>query len=498
MCVKAPRGADPRTSGARGGAGALGPSGSGGTGGAGRSGTRAGDATQRSCTRSTSGTTGRLDGRSWARCTPGSRSRWGNFRHAELHTEEVFQLLERRGGQLLRDQRRPPALHPPRERPAGVYVRSPRGPDSEHLYAGSYLRRRPALVGRPHRGSGGGGAGGAHEGVRISTKNDGDGHAVRNTWRADSSCVRLITADRRGQVQRGCPAAGPTGSVRGEHPDNTGGPARSTSAPPAGATTTGSTCSTRRARRAPARPLPAGVQDGGVERQLLPLARDATFAGWRRRLPAGFALSVKAPRGLTHARKLSSPRCGCRGSTRGCTNSGIARGVLLVQLPPALERDDARLRLLPGRGARGGSGSPWSSVTRAGMDEEVFAVLERHGAAYCVMSGARAAVRAAGDRAVRVRAAARPRPRPALRRLLQRRGPPLVGRPASASGQARGRDVYAYFNNDGGGHAVRNARTLRDLVGGEFPGRPPRRGLVAAVRASPRRCPRSRARGSPR
>ena len=29
---------------------------------------------------------------------------------------------------------------------------------------------------------------------------------------------------------------------------------------------------------------------------------------------------------------------------------------------------------------------------------------------------------------------------------------------------AQGRDVYAYFNNDGFGHAVRNARTLRELL----------------------------------
>jgi uncharacterized protein YecE (DUF72 family) len=28
-----------------------------------------------------------------------------------------------------------------------------------------------------------------------------------------------------------------------------------------------------------------------------------------------------------------------------------------------------------------------------------------------------------------------------------------------------GRDVYAYFNNDGGGHAVTNARELRELLG---------------------------------
>jgi len=30
--------------------------------------------------------------------------------------------------------------------------------------------------------------------------------------------------------------------------------------------------------------------------------------------------------------------------------------------------------------------------------------------------------------------------------------------------QASGRDVYAYFNNDGGGNAVRNATRLRELL----------------------------------
>jgi uncharacterized protein YecE (DUF72 family) len=31
--------------------------------------------------------------------------------------------------------------------------------------------------------------------------------------------------------------------------------------------------------------------------------------------------------------------------------------------------------------------------------------------------------------------------------------------------QAEGRDVFAYFNNDGFGHAVRNALRLRELAG---------------------------------
>ena len=35
--------------------------------------------------------------------------------------------------------------------------------------------------------------------------------------------------------------------------------------------------------------------------------RPSAFAGWRRRLPEGFALAVKAPRGLTHGARLYAP-----------------------------------------------------------------------------------------------------------------------------------------------------------------------------------------------
>ena len=43
--------------------------------------------------------------------------------------------------------------------------------------------------------------------------------------------------------------------------------------------------------------------------------------------------------------------------------------------------------------------------------------------------------------------------------------PILVGgQIAYGSGEDSGRDVYGYFNNDGGGHAVRNAWTLRSMI----------------------------------
>src|SRR5205807_1945057 len=38
--------------------------------------------------------------------------------------------------------------------------------------------------------------------------------------------------------------------------------------------------------------------------------------------------------------------------------------------------------------------------------------------------------------------------------------------------QANGRDVFVYFNNDGGGHAVTNARELQALLGVEPVTRP--------------------------
>src|SRR5687767_4392910 len=45
--------------------------------------------------------------------------------------------------------------------------------------------------------------------------------------------------------------------------------------------------------------------------------RDATFANWAQRLPDGFLLSVKAPRNLTHFRRLYAPEYWLERITRG-------------------------------------------------------------------------------------------------------------------------------------------------------------------------------------
>ena len=189
---------------------------------------------------------------------------------------------------------------------------------------------------------------------------------------------------------------------------------------------------------------------------------DARFAAWRDRLPAGFEMAVKAPRGLTHARRLLEPEVWIERVTRGLHELDGRRGPLIVQLHPAMERDDARLdhflSALPGwtRPAIEFRHPSWT-------DEAVFSILERHEAAYCVMSGAHLpCILRATAHLVYVRL----------------HGPDpdhLYGGSYSDDDlrwwaerirewEGSGHDVHAYFNNDGEGHAVRNARTLKRML----------------------------------
>ncbi|HET7476094.1 MAG TPA: DUF72 domain-containing protein [Dermatophilaceae bacterium] len=191
--------------------------------------------------------------------------------------------------------------------------------------------------------------------------------------------------------------------------------------------------------------------------------REATFASWHRRLPTGFRMSVKMPRGLTHARRLYAPEIWVPRLTAAWHQLGDRRAVLLAQLPPTQERDDARLDyflgLLP----------DWMRVAvelrHPSWDApEVYRLLERHRTAYTVLSGANlpCVLRATTD-VVYVRL----------------HGPDTGTLYAGSYSDAdlawwaerirewdlSGHDVLAYFNNDGGGNAVRNARTLRGLLG---------------------------------
>jgi uncharacterized protein YecE (DUF72 family) len=191
--------------------------------------------------------------------------------------------------------------------------------------------------------------------------------------------------------------------------------------------------------------------------------KERTFDGWRRRLPPGFLLSVKAPRGLTHAKQLYAPEVWVERLVSCWHQLGDRRGVLVVQLPPKLARDDARLEYFLSRLPE------WMRVAvefrhPSWLDDDVFGMLSRYGAAYVVMSGA-------GLPCV-LKATA-----PFV--YVRMHGPDhdhLYGGSYSDADlswwadrirdwQRLGHSVFVYFNNDGGGNAVRNAWTLRGLIG---------------------------------
>ncbi len=191
--------------------------------------------------------------------------------------------------------------------------------------------------------------------------------------------------------------------------------------------------------------------------------KDATFEGWRKRLPDGFTMSVKAHRGLTHFRRLKSPEPWVERFERCWRALGDRREMLLVQLHPEQPRDDERLDYFLGclpdwiRVALELRHPTWD-------DPAVYALLERHRAAYVVMSGAglKCVLRTTTDVV-----------------YVRMHGPDSESLYAGsysdddlrwwadriAEWHEQGREVLVYFNNDGHGYAVRNARTLRGLLG---------------------------------
>jgi uncharacterized protein YecE (DUF72 family) len=190
---------------------------------------------------------------------------------------------------------------------------------------------------------------------------------------------------------------------------------------------------------------------------------DKTFARWRERVPEGFLMTVKAPRGLTHGRRLLEPETWLERVQSGMNQLGPARGVLLVQLPPDMEYDPQRLDYFLGQV------TPWQQTAvefRHGSwnREKVYQILEKHAAAYCVMSGARLPCV--------LRATA-----PFI--YVRFHGPSETHLYADSYSdealswwadrfrewRAGGREVWGYFNNDAHGYAVFNAEMLRALFG---------------------------------
>ncbi len=113
------------------------------------------------------------------------------------------------------------------------------------------------------------------------------------------------------------------------------------------------------------------------------MPKPSTLAGWRREVPPGFVLALKAPQRVTHVKRLAGAAEDVAFFLRAAAELGEALGPLLWQLPPSFRKDLPRLRdflaLLPrgGRSAFEFRHASWES-------DDVLAALSDAGAALCI------------------------------------------------------------------------------------------------------------------
>lgn len=187
-----------------------------------------------------------------------------------------------------------------------------------------------------------------------------------------------------------------------------------------------------------------------------------TFEAWKDSTPPGFCFAVKGSRYLTHQKKLLDPAPALKRLLSAARHLGPKLGPMLFQLPPHwgfnLERLSRFLRALPSshRYSIEFRDTTWHTA-------EVYRLLEKHNVAFCLfeLGGCITPIEVTAD-FIYVR--------------LHGPGNKYQGDYPSATLKAWCRrirqwigcrkDVYVYFDNDQGGYAINNAKTLRAMVDG--------------------------------
>ncbi|HET8872867.1 MAG TPA: DUF72 domain-containing protein [Gaiellaceae bacterium] len=185
--------------------------------------------------------------------------------------------------------------------------------------------------------------------------------------------------------------------------------------------------------------------------------------GWVAHTPPGFLFAVKASRYLTHIRRLTDLEGGIRRFYEriGPLRRSRKLGPVLWQLPPTFKRNDERLasalEALPeGRHCFEFREPSW-------YVDEIYALLRAHGAALVIPDSPKYPFRALELTTdwtfVRFHHGSRGRRGNYSESELEERAVWIAG------WRDRGIDVYAYFNNDWEGFAVKNGLKLKALLG---------------------------------
>jgi len=190
------------------------------------------------------------------------------------------------------------------------------------------------------------------------------------------------------------------------------------------------------------------------------LPRPQTVERWRQLAPSGFIYAVKANRYITHIKKIKDVAQEIKRFFDVVGLFGNRLGPVLYQLPPSLHKDLDLLasftKLLPKD-----SCTVFEFRHDSWYERDTLELLARVGAAFCVhdMPG-------------------RQSPREVTAPIVYVRFHGSTGRYSGSYSDAElrrwagwlrkqskvCRALYAYFNNDVGGHAINNARQLRSKL----------------------------------
>jgi uncharacterized protein YecE (DUF72 family) len=207
------------------------------------------------------------------------------------------------------------------------------------------------------------------------------------------------------------------------------------------------------------------------------LPEEKTFQQWKDMAPPGFIFAVKASRFITHIKRLRDAKDPVELFFSRAKPLGLALGPVLFQLPPNwkvnIERLDDFLSVLPKR----------HKYTIEFRDEswytpQVYELLRGRGVALCIhdwreMSWPRELT--ADFTYIRFHGSGRKYggdyPEPQLRQWADQ----------IRTWRGRLSEVFAYFNNDIGGHAIRNAQMLGSMLHNLEPSAPARKRRLAPL-----------------
>jgi len=190
------------------------------------------------------------------------------------------------------------------------------------------------------------------------------------------------------------------------------------------------------------------------------LPAPATFDGWARRVPPGFTFAVKASRYLTHVRRLRDPEEPLERLWSRGRRLGSHLGPVLYQLPPRWLPNLDQLRRFLGA-VPAGLEQALEIRDRRWYRPDVLSAIQESAVSLCLhdMPGSEPAPHPVGAMVyVRFHGAG------------QRYGGAYSSQRLSAwadriaTWSSAGFPVWAYFNNDIGGHAVVDADRLRRMV----------------------------------